>query len=118
MEREGSDYVDVHIQLEPTDVIISFSHAKKLVQNLDFRQNKKGKFFLDINPDYRYCIILLPALLLKIPSFNVLKASESEKVRAEQKLLEEQVKHYQDVLADTVSLHSFIIALWIHCNFC
>lgn len=40
----------------------------------------------------------------------MLKASgsELEKIRAEQKSLEEQVKHYQAVLADTVSWH-FII---------
>jgi len=40
------------LKLEPTDVILSSSHAKKLAsfyQNFIFGWNKKWKFFGDIN---------------------------------------------------------------------
>jgi len=41
-----------HKKLEPTDVSLSSSHAKKLAffyKNFIFGQNKKWKFFIDIN---------------------------------------------------------------------
>ena len=39
-------------KLEPTDIILSSSHTKKLTfvdQNFVFGQSKKGKFFININ---------------------------------------------------------------------
>ena len=51
--RGGSAHVNVHTEnLESTDVILSSSHAKKLVSFLpEFRlwTEKKWKFFCDIN---------------------------------------------------------------------